>query len=73
MKPPNFVSVDHGSCWPTQPFPALARIRQAGSRSFAQDLSFELGEDGQKPGHCSTGRCGQIPSGDTQNRPSVDT
>ena len=47
-------------CWPTQPFSALARMGQASSRPFAQDLPFELGEDRQQAGHGATGGCGQI-------------
>ncbi len=49
-----------GGCRPAEPFPLLARMCQASSCSFAQDLSFELRKDGQQAGHRSTGGCGQI-------------
>ena len=35
-------------------------MSQASSRSFAQDLPFELGEDRQQSGHRTTGGRGQI-------------
>ena len=35
-------------------------MNPASSRSFAQDLSFERGEDRQQSGHSSTGGRGQI-------------
>ncbi len=60
MQFPDFGSMDRRSYRPTQPFPVLPRMSQAGSRSFAQDLSFELGENRQQSGHRSTGGRGQI-------------
>ena len=60
MEFPDFRGVYGRGCWPTQPFTALASMCQASSRSFAQDLPFELSEDRQQSGHCSTSGCGQI-------------
>ena len=45
-----------------QPLAVLSRMRQAGANAFAQNLSFELSEDGQQPSHGAACGRGQIES-----------
>ena len=45
---------------PAQAFAVLPRLRQAGPSSLAQNLPFELREDGQQASHRATGWCGEI-------------
>ena len=47
-------------CGPAQAVCRSAGHGRAGADSLAQDLAFELGEDGQQRGHCATCRCGQV-------------
>jgi hypothetical protein len=56
----DFGSVYGRGCRPPQPFPVLARMRQAGLGTFPQNLPFELGEDGQQASHSSTGGRSQV-------------
>jgi len=59
MQFPDFRSVNGRGCGPTQPFAFLPRMSQTSPGPFPQDLSFELGEDGQQSGHGSTSWCGR--------------
>jgi hypothetical protein len=57
---PDFRSVNGRGRRPTQPFPVLARMRQAGPGPFPQDLPFELGKNSQQACHGATRRSGQV-------------
>jgi len=48
--------------WAAEPFAVLPSMGQASEGSFAQNLPFELGEDGQQASLGSTGWCGEIQS-----------
>ncbi len=41
--------------WPAESFAILPGMGQTSPGSFPQNLSFELGEDGQQTGHRATG------------------
>ena len=60
MQFPDFPSVYGRGCRPTQPFPVLPRMRQARPGSFAENLSFKLGEYREQASHGATGWRGQI-------------
>jgi hypothetical protein len=45
---------------PTESFAVLPGLRQAGSRSLSQNLTFELSENRKQASHSTTGWCGQI-------------
>jgi hypothetical protein len=46
--------------WPIQLFAVQPSLRQSGARPVTQDLTFELGEDGQQTRHGTTGRSCEI-------------
>ena len=48
------------SCGRPRRCAVLPGVRQASAHPFPQNLPFELGEDGQQPGHRATGGRGQI-------------
>jgi len=60
MQFPDFGSVYSRGCRPAQSFPILPRMRQARSRSFAQNLTFELSKDRQQAGHGAACRSCEI-------------
>jgi len=60
MELPYLVGVE-GHCYrPAQTLTVLAGMGQTGADSFAKNLPFEFGKNGQQYGHSSTGGCRQI-------------
>jgi hypothetical protein len=60
MQFPDFRSVYGRRCRPAEALAVLPGVGQTSPRSFPQNLPFKLGEDGQQPGHCAPGWCGQV-------------
>src|SRR5690349_636778 len=58
----DLISFEGGRNGSAQTFAVLPRMSKPCTDAFAKDFSFELGEDGEQPGHSAAGGRGQIES-----------
>ena len=71
MQFPNLGSMHRRGRRPAETLPDLPRMRQTSPRSLSQNLSFELGENGEQARHGASGWRGQVQCLSQRNEPDT--